>query len=412
MNISVTSETGRLQTVLLHRPGKEIERVTPANVERALYSDILNLSIVTEEYSQLEGVLAVTSTVLQLTQLLGEALTDAQAREKLIETLCRPPEMRYLAGYLKSLPTDMLVNQIIEGIEIKRDNLTRFLSPESYSLPPLHNFFFIRDAGFVIGNEFFVSRMANQGREREALIMETIFRFHPQLRAEVVRLHEHCHSPHAMTIEGGDILVVAPDMLLVGNGVRTSTHAIDALIDHFKQKNDKEYHILVQELPSHPESFIHLDMVFTLPGNGKCMIYEPLLASRARWRTIVITVWGNHVRIREQENLLTALDSLGFYVEPVFCGGTFDPRVQEREQWHSGANFFTLAPGIVVGYERNTHTIDELFRHGFEVVRAHDFIEQGQMPAEGRNMVITLEGSELPRGGGGARCMTMPLCRL
>jgi arginine deiminase len=193
--------------------------------------------------------------------------------------------------------------------------------------------------------------------------------------------------------------------------MRTTTQGIDALIDFLKiSKGEK--HILVQELPKRPESFIHLDMTFTFLDKGQCMIFEPLILQATRHLTLHVTLHdGKVVSIRDEVNLLQALKKLGMDLEPVFCGGDGGLTIQEREQWQSGANFFALEPGKVIGYERNTRTIEALNRKGYEVLRARDVVQGNVNPDDYRKAVITIKGNELSRGGGGARCMTMPVQR-
>ena len=194
-------------------------------------------------------------------------------------------------------------------------------------------------------------------------------------------------------------------------GLRTNSEAIDYVIAELNaQKISK--HIIVQELPKSPESFIHLDMVFTLLDTDKCMAYEPLIIHQNQYKTIHIELEGGEtVSITEEVNIPSALKGLGMDLEIISCGGKTDQWTQDREQWHSGANFFAFAPGKVIGYARNSHTIAEMNKHGFDIITAKDVASGKVNVKDYKNCVVTIEGSELARGGGGARCMTMPIRR-
>jgi arginine deiminase len=412
MKIDVRSEIGKLEGVILHTPGPEVENMTPENAERALYSDILNLSIARQEFAQLADLLNTVTTTFEVKDLLAAVLAQPEERDRLVSRICKAEGHPELRDTLLSLPEGSLVDQLIQGAVLKRDTLTRFLSKERFSLPPLHNFFFTRDAAMALSSEILIGRMAKPVRSRESIIMQAIFDYHPEFSVNTANPIEAGSPDPAATIEGGDVLVAREDILVVGNGSRTSSRGIDFLIEWFKTKKDRKRHLLVQELPHSPESFIHLDMVFTLLDRDCCMVFEPLMLRPGKYQAIHICIENGKVAfIREAESLLRALRSLGMDLKPICCGGTEDPWNQEREQWHSGANFFSLAPGQVVGYARNVHTMEEMSKNDFEIIAADEIISGRRQLCEAGRCAIALDGSELPRGGGGARCMTLPIRR-
>ena len=408
--VDIRSEIGELESVILHTPGAEVENMTPENAERALYSDILNLNIGLSEYSQLRGVLSKYAKTYEVRDLLTDIADIPAARLELVGNICRNESRGNIMDQLIEMPSAEFSKALIEGVLMEKNNLTNYLSKGRYELMPLHNFFFMRDSAVCLSNKALISKMASTVRERESLIMESIFRHHPQFGIETINPANQTYIPD-ITIEGGDVIVAREDVLLIGTGTRTTSQGIDFLLDWYK-KEKLSKHILVQELPMKPESFIHLDMVFTLLDVDKCMVYEPVILKTNKLQTVHIIVEnGKVVSIFNEPNLVVALNKLGFALEPVICGGTDDPWTQQREQWHSGANFFALAPGKVIGYARNTYTLDELSRHGFEIIKAKSITKCKEDIANHKKCVVAIEGSELARGGGGARCMTMPVKR-
>ena len=418
--VNVQSEIGKLNGVILHTPGEEVENMTPENAERALYSDILNLSIARKEYKQLSEVLGKITKTYQVKDLLTNILKDDAIKlevlnriEKIEPFIAEATPKGSIKDQLLDENAEDLARLLIEGVEMKRDTLTKFLNKDWYDLRPLHNFFFTRDASMSMYNEVLIGRMANAVRDREAIIMQSIFDFTPGFNTKTLSLNTESDPLRKLTIEGGDVQIARDDILVIGNGMRTSTRAIDALMYNFINRNeDKVQHILVQELPHSPESFIHLDMVFTFLDKDKCMVYEPLIMSPGNYQTVHIKIQhGKLISIRREKTLLHALKKLGMDLEPVYCGGEDETWNMEREQWHSGANFFCVAPGKVLGYARNNYTVEAMNNAGFEIIRANDVISNKVDLSKYEKYMITIEGSELPRGGGGARCMTMPINR-
>ncbi|MBR1625777.1 MAG: arginine deiminase [Bacteroidales bacterium] len=403
--IEVFSEIGQLNGVILHTPGTEIEQMTPETIGHALYSDILNLNIAQKEYSYFQKVLSSWCRTYEVTDLLAQVLQDDKAKQELLNKILEREKKTFLFLELIDKDAETLSKYLIEGYPYIEGKHPLEYKEKRFVLEPLYNLFFTRDASSSIYDRVLIHSMRTTVRDRESFIMEAVFR-HVFLTETI---NPKLYSAETTT-EGGDCLIAKDDILFVGNGLRTNAKGIEFLASWYAARKPKQK-ILVQQLPQIRDSFIHLDMVFNFLDKDKCIVYEPLICKRnTSFSTTLINIDGGNITYKDFPCFMDATEYLGFDLEPVACGGN-DLWNQEREQWHSGANFFCMGEGKIIGYARNTHTIDNLNKHGFEVIKAEDVVK-GNVDLKTKNkFVVTVEASELPRGCGGARCMTMPVSR-
>src|SRR5574344_106114 len=404
-SVEVNSKIGRLEGVILHNPGIEIEQMTPQTTHHALYSDLLNLKIADKEYSYFKGVLQSWCKTYQVVDLLSQVLDNQEWRIDLIKKILKREDKEFVYLELIDAPSLNLAKFLIEGYPYVEGQHPKEYKEKRFVLDPLYNLFFTRDASSTVYDQVLINSMSTTVRDRESIIMESIFR--NIFNADTI--NPKLISDKANT-EGGDVLIAKNNILFIGNGLRTNKKGIEFLTNYFAARKEKQQ-ILVQELPTDIDSFIHLDMVFNFLDKDRCMAYMPLLSkNNTKYHTTLIDINNGNIKYTEKDNFLSATNDLGFDLKPIPCGGD-DLWYQEREQWHSGANFFCLGEGKILGYSRNTHTIDALNNDGFEVIKAEDVVSKKINLKDKKKFVVTIDASELPRGGGGARCMTMPIKR-
>jgi len=414
--IRVTSEIGALQAVLVHTPGAELEAVTPATKEDYLYDDLIGLEVAAREHARLKAVLQRFATVYEIGELLAEVLADKPAREHLIAKTLDVVPSEPLAQRLAELPAQEIVRMLIEGTEEVPGPIATALNETGFVLPPLPNLFFPRDIGMVIGSHAVVGSMRWRIRWTEELLIKTLFAFHPALANSGILYDGAEERRGNYTLEGGDVHVLRDDLLLLGFSERSSPGALDLLSDvAFEKAGVRD--VIVVIMPANPTA-IHLDMLFTQIDRELCLVYPPSFVGPERM-TILHRTKGQ-AGVREQHDLFAALKEVGLPVAPVHAGGA-RRLSQEREQWASGCNALALAPGVIVTYARNEETLRQLEAAGFAITASSGFLENPAGRLAGSpdrriaglpdRLAITLEGGELVRGGGGARCMTLPILR-
>ncbi len=407
--LQIDSEIGRLQTVVVHTPGDEIEAMTPQAAERLLYNEIIPLPSVLGEHRILKQVLSAVADVHELETLLAEALAAGDdARAELITGVTeRMGEREALVEWLSGLSAPQLAHTVIRGVPLRRDSLDAYLSDRRYEVPPLPNLYFMRDSSFVVRDQVMVGAMAHEVRSNEALILRTVFRYAPSFGPATCTLDGVRRRAPRFSIEGGDVVVVDRNVLTVGVSERTTPAGIDALAAALGEASEEPLTILAVLLPKERRA-IHLDMVFTIVDADAALVYEPLVSGWNRRRVVRIDHRpGREPVIRETEGLLQELDTLGHPFTAISCGGR-DPRIRDREQWLAGANVFALAPGVIVGYDCNAATAEALSDAGFRVVDGVSLDAAGLLQ---ERTLITIPGVNLARGGGGPRCMTLPVNR-
>lgn len=418
MHLNVTSEIGRLKSVLVHLPGREIDVMVPPMMNQLLFDDILYGQVAREEHRRFQQVIRFIATdVVEMQDLLEETFSDESAKEEIVRDFAKRNKLnRRLTAWLHNQKAAALAEVLIGGIPSEKETSGDL---PKFDLFPVPNFFFQRDPQVVLGDGVVLCGMATQARRRESLLSKYVFKYHPTFRDPLPFVVDFTgagpeQAPRSIpTLEGGDVLVARRDLILVGLSERTNRAGVRELAKALKDAGAGVKTMIVVELPRQ-RSFMHLDTVFTFISRHECLIYPPVILpggdQAARVTSIDLTQKG--IRYKEEKSVIAALRRKRIDVEAIHCGGrkAID---QQREQWTDGANAFTLAPGVILLYERNVRTAEELAKHDYNIVYEDDLL-LGRTELEtwtDKKYAIQLQGHELSRARGGPRCMTMPLVR-
>lgn len=404
MKFHVDSEVGKLREVIVHRPGSELSRLTPHNIEELLFDDVMWAEKAREEHDAFAQQLTDHGVVVHhFAQLLAEALDEPGAREFLQYRLTTATQF----GPALDAPLDALMANtaapdladILIGGLLKREIapmlhtsslLIEYLDDEDFLLAPLPNHLFQRDNAAWIYSGLSINPMAKMARKRETINSQVVYNFHPMFRdAEIPFLYGNDSFPHEpATIEGGDITVIGNGAVMIGIGERTTPQGAEVLSRRLFETGAAKK-IIVVEIPK-TRAFMHLDTAMTMVDKDAFCVY-PYLPDKLRSFSLTPVGTVGNYEVKENKDLFRAVaDALELDKVRVLRANT-TMMAAEREQWDDGNNSLAIAPGVVMGYERNTTTIRMLTDNGIEV--------------------IPVKGSELGRGRGGPRCMSCPILR-
>ncbi|MGX7418387.1 arginine deiminase [Carnobacterium gallinarum] len=403
--IHVMSEIGKLKTVLLKRPGEEVENLTPDFMDRLLFDDIPYLPIIQEEHDYFAKTLIDNGAeVLYLEKLAAEAIDAGSIRELFVERMLTESAIssskvvEALKEYLLSMTTEGLVSKVMSGvrtneINIHSNDLENISNTERYPffMDPMPNLYFTRDPAASMGNGLTINSMHYPARRRESMFMEIIIQHHPRFANKGIEVWLDRNHPES--IEGGDELILNERVVAIGISQRTSAKAIEALAKSLFSRNSHFEKVIAIKIPN-IRAMMHLDTVFTMVDFDKFTIHPGIQAEGGKVDTYIIepsTVLGE-VRMTQREDLQEVLrEALNVPELVLIPCGNGDEIVAPREQWNDGSNTLAIAPGVVVTYNRNYVSNELLRSYGVKV--------------------IEVTSSELSRGRGGPRCMSMPLIR-
>jgi len=402
----VNSDIEELHKVIVHRPDMGIEYITPEIAEQLLYDDIVFLPRIIEEHDIFTDSLknfVGKDNVIEIEQLLEDIVSDEKVKQFIIKDVTSYHRLSLSKSEkLKSLQCNLLSEALISGLHPDTKEVL---------LPPLPNLVFTRDLGCVIHDVIVLCKAQKPARQRENILFSYIVRYHPLFKRFADKILDFtcdeyfCNS--AISIEGGDIMMLGKGHLIVGKSERTTLAAIELLKNYLFDKNILDT-VTVVELPE-ARYCMHLDTVFTLLHNEAAIGYAPLVFEENEELGVVTYRKGMHQPIF-YPTLKHLLHDYSPEMQLIPCGNGIHP-FDKREQWTDGCNVVAVRPGVAFSYERNIYTLKALKAKGYTTVSPKKIENLLQQNVLIEKLIVTIASSELSRARGGPHCMTLPISR-